>query len=102
MKLDPAVVWRNNEWRRRHLGSTGTVVTYSRVIQAPEQLMQRTPYVVALVQVDTEIVPAQLVDCDEEDLTIGMKVKGVLRKMFDVDAEALQVYGVKFAPLREE
>jgi uncharacterized OB-fold protein len=102
MKFDPAVLWRKNDWRRRHLGSIGQVISYSIVNFGPEQLKQRTPYVVALVSIDDEVVPVQLVECVGEEIRIGMKVKGVLRRMFDVDPDALHVYGVKFAPLREK
>lgn len=102
MILRPATLWRRNNERKRYLARKGVIVCFSVVRQAPLQLEKRVPYVVALVEMRKERTIAQVVDCELEDLHIGMKVVGVMRKLFDVDNAGLHVYGVKFSPMMEK
>ncbi len=101
MKLSPATLWRRNEKRRKYLGVMGEVVAFSQVFGGPPQLSKRTPYVVAMVEVENERFMTQLSGVSFEKVEKGMKVKGVLRRMFDVDDDALIVYGVKFVSWKE-
>ena len=102
MKMHPAMLWRRNSERRRYLGIFGKVIGFSVVYQGPLQLEKRTPYVVALIEVGDERVVSQLVDCDPLQVTVGSRVVGVMRKLFDVDADALIVYGVKFSLVEDK
>lgn len=102
MRIEPARLWRNNHARREGLGEVGEVVSYSVIHQGLTHLNEHTPYVVALVRLTNKTMMSQMVDVVLSEIRIGMKVRGVLRKMFEVDADALHVYGVKFSPLDEE
>lgn len=101
MKMSPATLWRRNAERKEFLGQKGEVVSFSVIYQAPPQLEKRTPYILALIRINKSQVISQIVDCDAAEVTIGMQVLGVVRKLFDVDDNALHVYGVKFIPIEE-
>jgi uncharacterized OB-fold protein len=96
MKINAPKVWRYNQQRRQYLDKVGKVVGWSVVRNGPEGMEKRTPYVVALIEVGTQRVIGQVVDVDLKTLAVGMKVVGVLRRLFEVDAEAVIVYGIKW------
>ncbi|WP_416181128.1 Zn-ribbon domain-containing OB-fold protein, partial [Chloroflexus sp.] len=54
---------------------------------------------VALVRLEEgPLVTAQLTDCDEADLAIGMPVEMVTRRLMDTGEDGVLVYGYKFRP----
>jgi hypothetical protein len=96
LDISPVRVWRYNQERRRLLGAFGTLEQFSVVRVGPVGLSNRTPYVIGLVKVGHELVLAQLADV--EDIQIGMRLRGQLRKLFDVNKDGVIVYGIKFVP----
>lgn len=81
----------------RLIGKKGSVIWYSKVMFAPTKFKNQEPYYVALIELENgEKITAQIVDC--EKIFEGMKVKGVLRKLFSYGQEGLIQYGVKFRP----
>jgi uncharacterized OB-fold protein len=96
MKMAAPRVWRYNEKRRQLLGKVGQVVAWTIVRAGPEGMEERTPYVVGIIEVDGQRVMGQVVDVDSVQMRVGMKVEGVLRRLFDVDSDALIMYGVKW------
>jgi uncharacterized OB-fold protein len=97
MLISAPRVWRYNQQRRKYLGEVGMLVGFSVVRVGPVGLENRTPYVVGLVEVGGEKIMVQIVDIAKP--RIGMKVVGVVRRLFDVDPEAVVVYGIKFRPV---
>jgi uncharacterized OB-fold protein len=77
---------------------TGTVFSYTTVLDAPEGFEEQKPYTVALIKLDEgPMLTAQLTDLDAEP-EIGMRVEMVTRKLrTDGDAGVI-VYGYKFRP----
>lgn len=100
MKIEPARVWRYNQKRRKYLGKLGKLVGFTTVRTPPEGLEKRVPYVVGLVKIGQERLMAQIVDIEPEEVRVGMKVVGRLRRLFDVPNDQLVIYGVKFVPIR--
>lgn len=74
-----------------------TVWSYSVVHVGPGAFAEELPYVVVLAKLAEEprpsIVMGNLVDCDVEDITIGMPLKVVYE---DIDDEDITMY--RFAP----
>lgn len=86
------------DWQTYTLRGSGTLYSYSVVRQTPDGYEQ--PYAVALVALDDgPTVTAQLTDCDLEQLSIGMSLEMVTRKLRDLGPDGLIVYGYKFRPL---
>lgn len=102
MQIAAPRVWRYNHKRREYLGKIGKLMGFSVVRVGPIGWKNRTPYVVGVVAVNGEQLTAQIVEVEIEDLKIGMRVEGVVRRLFDVDPEAVVVYGIKFRPVDED
>lgn len=87
-------------WEPYVLSGKGTIYSFSGVRQAPTGFEYVAPYTVALVRLEEgPLVTAQLTDCAEADLTIGLPVEMVTRRLKDTGKDGLLVYGYKFRPL---
>lgn len=92
------------ECKNRDLGpyrfaGHGTVYSHTTVYQAPDGFEDYVPYVVALIDLDEgPRVTAQLTDVDPDEVTIGMPVEMIVRKLSEQDEDGLIVYGYKFRP----
>lgn len=77
----------------------GEVFSYSTVHNAPEGYEEQTPYTVALVKLEEgPLVTAQLTDVNNDEVSIGMPVEMVTRKLRTQGDEGLIIYGYKFRP----
>jgi uncharacterized OB-fold protein len=58
-----------------------------------------TPAAIALVELDEgPKVLSQIVDCEFNELRIGMEVEACFRKLFEQDESGIISYGFKFRP----
>lgn len=81
------------------LNGKGKVATYTVIHTAPEGFDKQTPYIMAVVKLDDgPSLTTQIVDCDPEEMEIGMKVKSVFRKIQEDGEAGLIHYGFKFKP----
>jgi uncharacterized OB-fold protein len=79
----------------------GEVYSYSTVYDPPRGFEEFAPYAVALVQLEEgPMVTAQLTDVDADQVSIGMPVEMVTRKVQSGGEEGTIVYGYKFRPTR--
>jgi len=77
----------------------GEVYSYSTVYNPPRGFEEFSPYSVALVRLEEgPMVIAQLADVDPDQLSIGMPVEMVTRKVQSGGDEGAIVYGYKFRP----
>jgi uncharacterized OB-fold protein len=77
----------------------GEVYSYSTVYNAPEGYEANIPYTVALVKLEEgPMVTAQLADIEPQEVSIGMPVEMVTRKMREDGERGVIVYGYKFRP----
>jgi len=82
------------------LGSKGKVVTYTIIYVAPEPFERQAPYPIAIIELDEgPRVTAQIVDCELEDVKIGMRVQSTFRKIQEDGYIGAIHYGYKFKPL---
>ncbi len=78
----------------------GEVYSYSTVFQGPDGFANCAPYVVALIKLEEgPLVAAQLADVEPEQLSIGMPVEMVTRRLRDDGHKGIVLYGYKFRPL---
>ena len=81
------------------LSGRGTVYSYTTVYAPPAGFEAYAPYPVALVRLDDgPMVTAQLTDVAPSEVSIGMPVEMVTRKLNEQDEEGVIVYGYKFRP----
>lgn len=87
------------EWETVALSGRGEIYSFSVVRQGPAGYEDLTPYPVALVRLEEgPLISAQLTDCAEEDLVVGMPVELATRRLVDTGADNVLVYGYKFRP----
>ena len=86
-----------------HLSGEGKVVTYTIIHSAQQGFEMQVPYVMAIIKLKEGIkLTGQIVDCEPEDIKMGMKVKSVLRRISEDGAAGTIHYGYKFIPLWDE
>ena len=77
----------------------GEIITFSVIHDAPEGFALQVPYVIAVIELEKDVrTTCQIVDCDPADVSIGMKVKPVFRKIGVDGQSGVIYYGYKFAP----
>lgn len=78
----------------------GELYSFTTIYDAPAGFEHSAPYTVALVKLEEgPIVTAQLTDLDESELSIGMPLEMVTRKLRTDGEEGMIVYGYKFRPI---
>jgi hypothetical protein len=81
------------------LSGRGEVYSYSTVFAGPNGFAEGAPYVVALVQLEEgPLVAAQLADVGDGEVTIGMPVEMITRRLAEDGPKGIVVYGYKFRP----
>jgi len=81
-------------------GGKGQVYSFSTVYEAPAGYSDNQPYTVALIKLDEgPLLTAQLTDVDTGDVSIGMPVEMVTRKIKEEGENGMIVYGYKFRPV---
>jgi len=83
--------------KEKQLSGKGEVITYSIIHVGPEAFEEQVPYPIAIIQLDEgPRITAQIVDCDINDVKIGMKVEAVFRKIQQDGSTGAIYYGYKF------
>jgi uncharacterized OB-fold protein len=98
---NPIKSWRRQKKIRAELYKTGTVRSWTVISVGNAEMQKQAPYTVALVEMeDGNKVYGQIVDCSEEQVYEGMKVRSTLRvSSFGVTDEDVITYGLKFVPV---
>lgn len=90
----------SDEWEPFAFTGRGEVFSFTVLRQAPEGFEGQAPYAVALVRLaEGPLLTAQLTDVAEDEITIGMPVEAVTRKLRELGPEGLIVYSYKFRPV---
>ena len=77
----------------------GTVLSMTTVYEAPRGFADQVPYVAGLIQLDEgPVVATMITDTSPEDVTIGMRVAMVTRRIRCDSEDSPILYGYKFAP----
>ncbi|MBO4348440.1 MAG: Zn-ribbon domain-containing OB-fold protein [Candidatus Methanomethylophilaceae archaeon] len=93
--------------RRKSLGKmekhnvcrNGEVFTYTVIYDAPDCNNRIKPYAAVMVRTDDGVmITGQLVDVDLGAISIGMRVRAVLRKLDADGSSGVIHYGFKFVP----
>lgn len=81
----------------------GTIFSFTTLYQAAKAFEHNIPYTVALIDLDEGVrITAQLTDVDPQEVTIGMPVEMVVRKLSEEGERGLISYGYKFRPPLQE
>jgi len=78
----------------------GKVFTYTIIRVPSEEFKAYAPYIVGIIQLDEgPNVTSQIIDCNVEDVYIGMPVEACFRKLMTQGKEGIICYGFKFRPI---
>jgi len=84
----------------KQLPRRGKVISYSVIWNAPRGYEYYTPYIVALIELeDGTKLMSQLTDIEPSQVTEGMEVEMVLRKVRVSGESGIIAYAYKFRPL---
>lgn len=98
--ISPVKIWRNQKKIASLVGLTGKIVTWTRISVPQSAFSDQAPYPVVIVQLENNTrMTGQLVDWDQKDLAYGTKVRAVIRRLVQPDADGVIQYGIKFTPL---
>ena len=79
------------------LGGRGEVFTYTIIHVGPENFEEQVPYPIAIVKLDEgPMITGQIVDCNINDVHIGMKVESTFRRIQEEGYTGAIYYGYKF------
>lgn len=93
---------QDSNWETVALSGRGEVWSFSVLRQVPSGFEEFAPYPVALIKLEEgPMLTAQLTDCSEEEISIGMPVEMATRRLSDAGEDGLLVYGYKFRPVVE-
>lgn len=95
----PASIWRQHKTLHSYLNKVGKLLVWTKIFVAPTGFEHQTPYLVGIVQFEDQRMPLQIVDCEEKDLKVNMKVITVIRKIGKAKAEDVIEYGLKVKPV---
>ena len=95
----PSTIWRSHKTLSAYLNKVGRLLVWTKIFVAPSGFEHQTPYLVGIVQFSGERMPLQIVDCEEKDLKVNMKVITVIRKIGKAKAEDVIEYGLKVKPI---
>ncbi len=84
----------------RNLSGHGEIYSFTTMYNVPRGYEEQGPYTVALIRLDDgPMVTAQLTDVDPADVSIGLRVEMVTRKLREDGDEGQIIYGFKFRPV---
>ncbi|AEF96975.1 Zn-ribbon domain-containing OB-fold protein [Methanotorris igneus] len=93
---------RKTQMEEIKLSGKGKVYTYSVVHTPPKEFEKIAPYIIAIVELEEgPKVTAQIVDCDKDEIYIGMPVEAVFRRIKEDGEDGIISYGYKFRPVKE-
>jgi hypothetical protein len=90
---------KSREFEILKLKGEGKLLTYTVIRVAPSAFVDQTPYAMGIVKLDDGVnLLAQIVDCEPDQLQIGMKLKLEFRKIQQDGEAGILCYGYKFVP----
>lgn len=82
------------------LPENGKLMSFTIVRSAPKGFEKTTPYVLGVVELnDGTIITVQLTDVDPSNVTIGMSLEAVFRKVCEDGDSGIIEYAIKFRPV---
>lgn len=76
---------------------TGEVVSFSVIHNAPKAFEMQVPYIMAIIEFEEGVrATGQIIDCEPEDVKIGLKVSSTFRKIGEDGKSGVIYYGYKF------
>lgn len=96
----PVKIWRNQRVIRALLQKKGEIISWTIIRVPPGTHTSYAPYAVALVKLENgECITATCIDIPFDQITYGLSVRTVLRRLTPPDSDGVIPYGVKVTGL---
>ncbi|WP_292459548.1 Zn-ribbon domain-containing OB-fold protein [Methanothermococcus sp.] len=92
---------RRGELEPYKLSGKGKIYTYSIIYTPPKDFEKMAPYVIAVIELDEGPKLTAQVDCDINEVYIGMPVEVAFRRIKEDGKDGVISYGYKFKPIEE-
>lgn len=90
---------RKGEIVDHSMNQKGVLVTYTIIRSATEEHERETPFILGIIELEEDTrLTSQVVNCEIDDVEIGMELEPVFRKLGEQGEDGLLYYGIKFAP----
>lgn len=100
MSNSPVVNWREMKKMHTLLNKKGKILVWTKVNVAPLGFEHLVPYFVGIVEFEDKTKRSvQIVDCEEKDLKVGLKIEAVIRKLGKVEPSEIIDYTIKVKPI---
>jgi len=87
------------EFETIKLADRGKLITYTIIRVPPHQFTDQAPYAMGIVELDDGVkLTGQVVDCDFDQLKVGLRLKIEFRKISQEGEAGIIYYGYKFVP----
>jgi hypothetical protein len=84
------------------LRGKGEIVTYTIIHVGPEAFEKQVPYPIAIIKLEEgPQITAQIVDCNIDEVKIGMKAESTFRRIQEDGYTGAIYYGYKFKLVKE-
>ncbi len=95
----PSEIWRQHKTLHKYLNKKGKLLVWTKVLVPPQGFEDFVPYFSGIVELENrERIPAQIVDCKEENLKENMAVQTVIRRGRKTKSDEVIEYVVKVKP----
>jgi len=75
----------------------GKLITWSKVYACPKGYESFVPYIIGIIELEEgERITSQIVDIDESELTYGLELVPIFRKIYQNGTAGIIHYGLKF------
>lgn len=99
--VSPVKNWRDTKQLAKFLGKRAKLLVWTKVFTPALGFEHQVPYYVGIVEFqEGNRLSAQIVDCLEDQLQIGLEVITVLRRIGKVKANDVITYGIKVKPVK--
>ncbi|MBW9222241.1 Zn-ribbon domain-containing OB-fold protein [Methanothermococcus sp. SCGC AD-155-C09] len=90
---------RKGKLEEYKLNGKGKVYTYSVIHAPPKDFEKVSPYIIAIVELEEGPKITAQIDCDIDEVYIGMPVEAVFRRIKEDGEDGIIDYGYKFKVL---
>ena len=89
----------SRSFKQKRLERSGSLLTYTIIRIPPSQFKDEAPYAMGIVELDGGgRINTQIVDCDFDQLKVGMRVRMEFRRIQDEGEAGVIAYGYKCVP----
>jgi len=90
----------STEFNEFEFSGKGKIIAFTKIYSPAESFQEQAPFNVGIIELEEGArITGQIVDCDFEELKIGLEVEAVFRKVYKSGNKGVIHYGTKFRPI---